>query len=151
VLEGNTAEEEGDYARHGHAVREEVAGVRAESDEARLNGGVKVQRGVLEDERHPKAKGNAERHGHAEREQENSNALEYGTNKDFFGPMELRQRSMRSSAEETHSSNKWRHALVHDDTDSIVQQTLPKDNSVQFWVDFVLVENGKDGDWVRGG
>jgi hypothetical protein len=42
VLEGDAAEEEGDNARHGHAVREEVAGVRAESDEARLNGGVQV-------------------------------------------------------------------------------------------------------------
>jgi hypothetical protein len=56
-----------------------------------------------------------------------------------------------AAQQKKHNRNKRRHALVHDDTDSIVQQTLPKDNGVQFWVDFVLIENGKDGDWVRGG
>ena len=41
--------------------------------------------------------------------------------------------------------------LVHDDTDSIIKQTLSKNDGVQFGVDFVLIKNGKDSDWVRGG
>lgn len=42
------------------------------------------------------------------------------------------------------------HSLVHDDTDSIVQQTLAKDDGVQFWIDLILVEDRKNGDWVSG-
>ena len=32
--------------------------------------------------------------------------------------------------------------LVHDDTDSIVEQTFAKDDGVEFGVNFVLLENG---------
>lgn len=41
-------------------------------------------------------------------------------------------------------------SFVHNDTYGIVQQTLPKDDSVQFRVDLVLIENGKNSDGVRG-
>lgn len=43
------------------------------------------------------------------------------------------------------------HLLVHDDTDSIVQQTFSKDDGVEFGIHFVLVEDSKDRDWVGGG
>jgi hypothetical protein len=42
-------------------------------------------------------------------------------------------------------------SLVHNDTHGIVQYTLSKDDAVQFWIDLVLLEDGKDGNWIRGG
>lgn len=43
------------------------------------------------------------------------------------------------------------HSLVHNDTNSIVEQTLAKNDGVEFRVDLVLVEYGQDGDRVRCG
>lgn len=43
-----------------------------------------------------------------------------------------------------------RYALIHNDTDSIVQQALAKNDSVQLRVDPVLVENREDGNGIRG-
>ena len=42
------------------------------------------------------------------------------------------------------------YSLVHDDTDSVVQQTLSKDDGVQLRVDLVLVKDGEDGHRVGG-
>lgn len=47
-----------------------------------------------------------------------------------------------------HSKN---HLLVHDDTDSIIEQTLSKNDCVQLGVDLVLIEDGKDSNRVCGG
>jgi hypothetical protein len=41
--------------------------------------------------------------------------------------------------------------LVHDDTDGIVQQALTKDDAVQLRIDLVLIEDGKNRDWIGGG
>lgn len=43
------------------------------------------------------------------------------------------------------------HSLVHDDTDGVVQQALSEDDRVQLGVNFVLIEDGEDGDRVGGG
>lgn len=42
------------------------------------------------------------------------------------------------------------HSLIHDDTDSIVQQTFAKNDGVKLWIDLVLIEDGKDGNRVCG-
>lgn len=42
------------------------------------------------------------------------------------------------------------HLLVHDDADCVVEDTLPKDDRVQFWVDLVGIEDGEDSDRVGG-
>jgi hypothetical protein len=44
-----------------------------------------------------------------------------------------------------------KYSLVHDDTNGIVEQTLAKDNGVQFGIDLVLIEDGEDGDGICGG
>lgn len=41
------------------------------------------------------------------------------------------------------------HLLVHNDTDSIVEQTLAKDDGVELRINLVLVENGEDGNGIR--
>ena len=38
--------------------------------------------------------------------------------------------------------------LVHNDTDSIVEQALAEDDCVELGVDLVLVEDGKNGHWI---
>ena len=50
-----------------------------------------------------------------------------------------------------HSPSRWGHSLIHDDTHSIVQQTLTKDNAVQFWVDLILLKNSQNGNRVSSG
>lgn len=42
------------------------------------------------------------------------------------------------------------YSLIHNDTDSIVQQTLTKDDGVQLGIDLVLIEDGQNGNGVRG-
>ena len=43
------------------------------------------------------------------------------------------------------------YSLVHNNTDSIVQQTLSKYDRVEFGVHFVLVEYGQDRYGIRRG
>lgn len=50
------------------------------------------------------------------------------------------------------SDEEWNvYLLIHDDTDSIVQQALAEDDSIQLGVDLILIEYGKNGDWIRSG
>ena len=48
-------------------------------------------------------------------------------------------------------NSKLPYALIHHDTDGVIKKTLAEDDRIEFWVDFVLLENGKDGDRIRGG
>ena len=43
---------------------------------------------------------------------------------------------------------RW-YSLVHDDTDSVVQQTLSKDDGVQLRIDLILREYAQDSNGVR--
>lgn len=67
-----------------------------------------------------------------------------------FGPMKTAQSSGWEDVIKRYLGRLQGYLLVHNDTYGIVQQTLPKDDSVQFRVDLVLIENGKDSDGVRG-
>jgi hypothetical protein len=42
------------------------------------------------------------------------------------------------------------YSLVHDDTNSIVKQTLSEDNCVELGINLVLIEDGEDGYRVCG-
>lgn len=42
------------------------------------------------------------------------------------------------------------HSLIHNDTHSIVKQTLAKYDSIKFGINFILVENCQNGDRIRG-
>lgn len=44
----------------------------------------------------------------------------------------------------------FRESFVHDDTDCVIKDTLPKDHRIELGVNFVLVEYGKDRHWVSG-
>jgi hypothetical protein len=41
-------------------------------------------------------------------------------------------------------------SLKQDDCNSIVQDGLAKNNGIKFRVNFVGVEDGKDGNWIGG-
>lgn len=43
------------------------------------------------------------------------------------------------------------YSLVHDNTDSIIEQRLAEDDGVELGVDLVLIEYREDGDWVCSG
>ena len=72
MFEGDAAEEKGDDARHGQAIREKVASIGAQCHQTRFNGGVYSEGRVLEDQGHRKTESDAESHGHAEREKKDS-------------------------------------------------------------------------------
>lgn len=59
-------------------------------------------------------------------------------------PVELRQRSVEYSGANAENSQP-RYALVHDDTDGVIKKTLAENDRIEFWVDFVLLKNSKDG------
>lgn len=42
------------------------------------------------------------------------------------------------------------HLLKHDDGHCVIQDTLSKDDRVQLGVDFELVEDGENSDWIGG-
>lgn len=42
-----------------------------------------------------------------------------------------------------------RYALVHDDGDRIIEQTLTENDAVEFWVDLILLEDRKDRNRIR--
>lgn len=47
---------------------------------------------------------------------------------------------------------KWctQYSLVHNDTHSIVDQALAKYDGVELGINLILVENGQNGDGIRG-
>jgi len=51
--------------------------------------------------------------------------------------------------EERRKKEKERDLLVHDNTNSIIQNTLPKNNRIQLRINLILIENRKNRHWVR--
>jgi hypothetical protein len=86
---------------------------------------------VLEGERGEETKSDAEGHAAAEGEKENADAVEDRANVDL-GAAELGKR------------------LIHDDCDSVVEDTLAEYDAVELGIDFVLLEDGQDCNRVRG-
>jgi hypothetical protein len=42
-------------------------------------------------------------------------------------------------------------SLEQDNSNSVVEDRLSEDDGIELWVDFISVEDGKDGDRIGGG
>ena len=65
--------------------------------------------------------------------------------------MKLAQSPKQWSISEIHEQVKKKlHSLIHNDTHSIVKQTLAKYDGIKLGIDFILVENRQNGDRIGG-
>ena len=116
------------------AVCEKVSGVRNEHHQTALNLGVLANVRILEQQRSARPDKNANQQTPKEHEAEDAYALQ--------------------EAEESHvrllALLVPLRRLKDDNRDGIVEDRLAKDDGVQLRVDLVRVEDGEDGDGIRG-
>lgn len=117
---------------HLNAVTEEVASIRNKGYKTRLDARELRQMGMLEHERTGESEHDPESHRYSEGQQEDADTMNQRANMGFHAV-------------------EFGECLVHDDTDSIIQDALTENDRVEMGVDFVLREDGKDCDWVRRG
>ena len=100
---------------------------------------------MLETKRAAQSERYTENHGYEEGKQEYANSVEQRGEVDVL-PVELGQGPVCQLVYRV--TLRPLHSLVHDDRDSIVQDALSENDRVQFRVDLVGVEDGKDRDGI---
>lgn len=99
---------------------------------------------VFEHQRRAKSKGHPEGHGNTEREQEYADTMEYRGH-EYFSPMEAAQSPVYCFRHlSSFSKAAIEYVLIHDDTNSVIDQTFAKDDSIELWVDLVLLKDGQN-------
>ena len=71
---------------------------------------------------------------------------------EHVSPMKLVQSPRQMVVSENHETNQkfeFNYSLVHNDTHSIVKQTLAKYDCIKFGINFILVEDSQNGDRIR--
>lgn len=150
MLHTNAAEEEGDdpyiesaivfrprgrYKPTGHVdgVGEEVACVRNQNDETTLRFRKSPEVGEFQKERRDHSNDESNNHAAEEHTQEGSSALNQTEDFDIRAGLFI-----------------FLGGFEKDDCNSIVQYSFAEDHRVQFRIHFVCIENGQDGDGIRG-
>ena len=105
---------------------------------------------MLEHERGSKAGSNSKYHGNTKRQKEDSYCMEDGR-EEHISPMKLAQSPRQMVISENHKTNQnfeFNYSLIHNNTHSIVKQTLAKYECIKFRINFILVENSQNGDRI---
>jgi hypothetical protein len=121
--------------RHMDSVRKEVARIGDQNDEAALDLGETPDQGILEQKTRADANNQANHQTAKEDEQENTNTLKQTQDSEMTlgGALPV----LLSSLEQ-------------DNGNGVVEDRLSEDDGIELWVDFVGVEDGKDGDGIGG-